>query len=254
MHRPFLILLWFAASAHAVSIAIVNPGFEDISGESSYNEFTFGPLNGWDLYDPGNVTSGGDGPQYWIGTLQPTILPAYDPINPQFFPGGAPEGSRVGIAYNVAASAGGGEYGFSQTLSATLQANLTYTLSALIGNIASGRDVANNLYNLNGFPGYRIDLLAGATLLSMTQTVNPGSIPEGQFAAVEYQYTVAEDDPLIGQALTIRLVNLNVADPLDPSADLEVDFDHISLTAVPEPSFALLMGFGIFGLCIRRRS
>ncbi len=245
-------LLGAVAPLQAVSIAIVNPGFENITGESPYNEFTFGPLNGWSLYDPGNITNGGSGPQYWIGTLQPTIIPAADPVNYQFFPGGAPEGTRVGIAYNVNAVGNGGEYGLSQTLSATLQANLTYTLTAMVGNIASGRDVAGNNYNLNGFPGYRIDLLAGSTVLTMSQTINPGNIAEGAFATVQYQYNSGASNPLIGQALTIRLVNLNQIDPSAPGADLEVDFDNISLTAVPEPSLSLLLLVAC-GLCWRRR-
>lgn len=251
-----LLIFGWCSSAHAASITIVNSGFEDISGESSVNEFTFGPLNGWGLYDPGNITNGGAGSTYFIGTLEPTIVETTgNTTTPQFFPGGAPEGSRVGIAFNFSGSGGGGEYGLTQTLSATLQANTQYTLSALVGNIASGRDVAGNYYNLNGFPGYRIDLMAGSTVLSTMQTVNPGAIAEGTFAAVEYQYTTGASDPLLGQALTIRLVNLNNVDGSAPGADLEVDFDQIALdaTAVPEPSAValLLMGF-VFVLMHRR--
>lgn len=239
---------------HAVSVAVVNPGFEDISGEGQVNEFTFGALNGWDLYDPGLVTSDGDGPQYFIGTLEPTIVTSTgNSTTPQFFPGGAPEGSRVGIAFNFSPSGGGGEYGLQQTLAHTLQANSTYTLSVQVGNIASGRDVGQNDYNLDGFPGYRVDLLAGSTLLTTTQTVDPGTIAEGAFATAEYQYSTGAADPLLGQALTIRLVNLNVVDPSAPSADLEVDFDDIQLdvVAIPEPSAALLAFIGL-GTLFRR--
>ena len=89
---------WLATAASAAPLAVVNPGFEDISGESPFNEFTFGPLDGWDLYDPGAVTDGGDGPTYFMGTLTP-FEP--DPVGAPgvfaFFPDGAPEGQRVGI-------------------------------------------------------------------------------------------------------------------------------------------------------------
>jgi len=239
-----LLAFYLAVPLQAASVTIVNPGFEDTTGGAPFNEFTFGPFAGWNLYDPGSITSGGSGPQYWIGTLQPTG---------EFFPG-APEGSRVAIAYNVAAAGGGGEYGLQQTLTHTLQANTTYTLSALIGNIASGTAVNSQFFNLDGFPGYRVDLLAGATLLGTTQTINP-SIAEGTFELAQWQYTTGASDPELGQALTIRLVNLNVVDGSFPAADLEVDFDNITLTAVaiPEPAGGFILAMAVVGLGLRRR-
>ena len=39
----FLIAAMPWAAAAAAEVAVVNPGFEDISGESPFNEFTFGP-------------------------------------------------------------------------------------------------------------------------------------------------------------------------------------------------------------------
>ena len=104
---------WTPAGAMAAPLAVVNSGFEDISGESSVNEFTFGPLNGWDLYDPGNVTGGGTGPTYFLGTLTPFEPdPIGDPGVFEFFPDGAPEGQRVGIAFSDFGSGGQGEWGF----------------------------------------------------------------------------------------------------------------------------------------------
>ena len=58
--------------AEAAPLTVVNPGFEDLSGEVVFNEFTFGPLNGWSLYDPANITSGGAGNTFFIGTLTPS--------------------------------------------------------------------------------------------------------------------------------------------------------------------------------------
>lgn len=34
----------FIGTAHATPLTVVNHGFEDISGESPFNEFTFGPF------------------------------------------------------------------------------------------------------------------------------------------------------------------------------------------------------------------
>ncbi len=246
-----------AGTVAAAPVAIVNPGFEDVSGETLQNEFTFGPLNGWDLYDPDGVTAGGAGGTYFIGTL----MPQPDPGNPGSFinfPGGALEGSRVGIAFNFAGSDvgnGGGEYGFEQTLGATLQAHTRYRLEVGIGNIASGESLASGFFDLRGFPGYRVVLLAGTTVLALDDNTLAGTIPEGEFGTSVVTYTTGASHAALGQALAIRLVNLNVLDPAFPTADLEVDFDHVSLdaTAVPVPPLwpACLVMLGV--LARRRR-
>lgn len=92
---------WSNNRAIGAPVAVVNGGFEDITGESPFNEFTFGELNGWDLYDPDVITSDGDGPTFFIGTLTPFEPdPIGSPDVYEFFPDGAAEGQRVGIAFN----------------------------------------------------------------------------------------------------------------------------------------------------------
>jgi hypothetical protein len=231
-----------ALPATAAQLVVVNPGFEDISGESPVNEFTFGPLDGWDLYDPSSVTGGGQGPTYFLGTLTPFEPdPVGDPGVYEFFPDGAPEGQRVGIAFSFSGSGGQGEWGFVQVLSDALQANTTYTLRVRIGNIASGTSISNDTFPLDGFPGYRVDLLAGADLPSggviVAQDDNAlaGSIPEGEFAESTVELTTDASHPHLGETLGIRLVNLNQVDPTYPGSDLEVDFDDVRLDASPAP-------------------
>lgn len=217
-------------------ITVVNHGFEDISGESPFNEFTFGPLNGWDLYDPNNITDGGDGPTFYIGTLAPTA--------PVFFTNGAPEGQRVAIAFNFAGSGNQGEYGLVQTLTETLEANRRYELRVDIGNIASGTALNGDFFNLDGFPGYRVDLLAGNTVLAQDVNSLAGALAEGDFLTTLVEFQTGADHALLGQSLGIRLVNLNIVDPGHVAADLEVDFDNVRLskfTAVPEPNMAILL-------------
>ncbi|MGR9091039.1 MAG: hypothetical protein ACU85U_10725 [Gammaproteobacteria bacterium] len=130
----------FGGAAVAAPITVMNPGCEDISGESVQNEFTFGALNGRDLYDPDGVAGLGMGSEYVIGTL-----------TPQPDPGGFinfANGTRVGIAFDFVGNdvgGGGGEYGFVQTLAASLAANTRYDLSVRIGNIASGNSLASGL-------------------------------------------------------------------------------------------------------------
>jgi hapalindole H/12-epi-hapalindole U/12-epi-fischerindole U synthase len=245
-----LTLFAIPAIAGAAPLAVTNSGFEDITGETPVNEFTFGALPGWGLYDPDNVTSDGDGPDYYIGTLTPTA--------PTFFIAGAPEGSRVGIAFNRASTGNGGEYGMQQTLAATLQANTTYTLNVQIGNIASGTATSNEFFNLDGFPGYRIDLMAGTTVLASDNNTLGGSIAEGTFGLSSFNFTPDGSHALLlNQNLGIRLVNLNVVDAGFPAADLEVDFDDVSLDAqaVPEPSVGTslaLAGFALWLVSARR--
>jgi hypothetical protein len=216
-------------------VAILNPGFEDVSGENALNEFTFGTLNGWGLYDPGTNTSQGDGPTYFIGTLTP-FEP--DPLgNPgvyTYFPGGATEGERVGIAFNYRVSAGQGEYGLSQELIATLQPNTTYTLEVEIGNIDSGTALSGSFFPLAGFPGYRVELLAGGVMLEQDNNSLAGTIPDGQFATSVVTYTTGTTHDQLGQNLGILLVNLNQEDPSFPGSDLEVDFDDVRLDATSQ--------------------
>jgi hypothetical protein len=221
---------------------VANPGFEDISGESPVNEFTFGPLNGWDLFDPSTITAGGSGPSYFLGTLTPFEPdPIGSPDVYEFFPDGAPESQRVGIAFSFFGTGGQGEWGFVQVLGDTLQPDTAYTLRVRIGNIASGTSVGNDFFPLDGFSGYRVDLLAGADLpaggVIIAQDDNglAGSIPDGEWGESVVELTTGSNHPELGQRLGIRLVNLNVVDPVYPNSDLEVDFDDVRLDASPAP-------------------
>lgn len=230
-----------------IMIPVVNSSFEDISGETPFNEFTFGPLNGWELYDPGSITNGGAGNTFFIGTLAPTA--------PVYFTNGAPHGSRVAIAFNYHGSGGTGEYGLQQTLSATLQANTTYTLQVDVGNIASGTSLDGTFFPLTGFPDYRIDLLAGGQVIASDNNSLAGSLAEGAFSTSTLQFTADPDHLQLGQLLGIRLVNLNRIDPLFPSSDLEVDFDHVRLsaiTSVPEPNSLFMISTAMLGLTFLR--
>lgn len=217
----------------------------------------FGPLTGWGLYDPGNITTGGAGNTFFIGTLTP-FEP--DPIGvPGVFaniPDGAPEGARVGIEFNFASGGGQGEYGIQPTLAATLAANTRYTLDNVdIINIGSATSRSGQFFNLTGFPGYRVDLFAGRVLLAQDSNSLAGSLSDDQVGTSTLVFAGDTAFVGLGLPLTIRLVNLNVADPADPSADLEVDFDNVRLGAVsvPLPPAALLLTSACAGMLLRRR-
>ncbi len=217
------------------SVTVLNHSFE-VGADVTFNEFTFGPPADWELYDPGDITSGGAGNEFYVGTLTPVPDGEGGFIN---FTNGASHGQRVAIAFNFSGTGGRGEYGLLQTLDATLQANTSYSLQVDIGNIASGMAVNQTFFDLDGFPGYRIDLLAGDTVLASDNNTLASSIDEGQFGLSVVQFTTgASHASLIDQPLGIRLVNLNVIDPAFPLAHLEVDFDNVRLTAtaIPEPA------------------
>ena len=115
----------------------------------------------------------------------------------------------------------------AQQLSAVLQPNTQYTLSAYIGR----RKVID-------FAGNSIELLAGSTVLAASPSVTPLA---GEFELVTVNYASGSSDPLIGQALTIRLKSLGI----------QTNFDNITLDAspIPEPSAILgLLGFGLLGI------
>jgi hypothetical protein len=211
---------WLAANARAVPI--MNAGFEDVSGQSPFNEFTFGEPAGWDFYDPsGIVNSAG----IYTGTLQPNGTDFFNTI--------APEGVKVSILFN-ASREGEGAYGYVQTLADTLQANTEYALTVEVGNIASGTAQNGTFFNLDEFPGYRVDLLAGGIVIA--QDDNSLAIPEGEFATSTVSIHVGATHPQMGQNLGIRLVNLNVLPDgytQATSPDLEVDFDDVALSATP---------------------
>lgn len=250
------VMLATTFAAEAAPLAVVNPGFEDLSGEVVINEFTFGPLNGWGLYDPANITGGGAGNTFFIGTLTPFEA---DPIGaPGVYisiPNGAPQGQRVGIAFNFAHAGGVGEYGFQQILSATLAANTRYTLDVDVINIASGTSSFGSFFNLTGFPGYRVDLLAGGEVVAQDVNSLAGVIADGAVGTSTVVVTTGANPLGIGQNLAIRLVNLNVADIAGPGADLEVDFDNVRLDAlsVPVPPMLPMLAAACAALCLRRR-
>ncbi len=234
--------------SQAQSLAIENPGFEaDVIGDGA---FVVLQPTGWQRYDPfGLIDQGANS----VGVIRSSVPQTY-------FPGGAPEGAQAALVY--LAGAVSGEAGLQQTLSATLQAQTVYTLSVEVGNIGSGTSLpgstggAGIFYDLEGFPGYRIELLAAGVVLAADST-STGAIPEGDWRTATLSFSTGAAPEHLGQALGVRLINLDLAStPGQPK--IEVDFDHVRLiaAAVPEPgSWALmLLGLGALPVLARRRA
>jgi len=233
--------------ASAAPIAIANAGFEaDAAANGAFVVLT---PQGWSVYDPSSII---DGASNAVGVIFPNV-------GGEYFPGGAPEGNNAALVFLAGGQAA--EAGLQQTLSATLQANTRYTLSVQVGNIASGTSLpgssggAGVFFDLDGFPGYRIDLMAGGTVLASDDNTLAGAIPEGEFRLSSFDFVTGLVHAQLGEELGIRLVNLKAPGTADVP-NIEVDFDDVQLTAssVPEPStLALLLGAAIFGYARRRR-
>ncbi|CAN0418150.1 unnamed protein product, partial [Phaeothamnion confervicola] len=152
-------------------------------------------------------------------------------------------------------SGGVGEYGFQQTLAATLAANTRYTLEVDIINIASGTSSSGDFFDLSGFPGYRVDLLAGGVVIAQDLNSLAGTLADGEVGTSTLEFTTDSNPLAAGQNLAIRLVNLNVADIAGPGADLEVDFDNVRFEAVsvPIPPMLPMLAAACVALGLRRR-
>lgn len=225
-----------ALSAAAQPLPVLNPGFE--AEATPPGAFLVGVPTGWTLYDPGGIV---DQAASAVGRIRP--LPGTE-----YFPGGTPEGEQAALVF--LAGPVDHEAGLEQVLASSLQPLTRYTLSVAIGNIASGTSLPGSsdggglFYDLSGFPGYRIELRAGGLLLaSESGGMAP---PEGEFRTAALNFETGAAHPALGQALAIRLVNLD-------GPGIEVDFDDVRLLAspVPEPAAWILALAG--GLSLIRR-
>lgn len=239
-------------SASAETIAIANAGFEsDVITNGAFVVFPGGPSD-WSLYDPSTLI---DNTGNAVGIIRPNL-------GGEYFPGGTTQGVNAALVF----LGGGvnGEAGLQQTLSATLQAGTRYTLSVDIGNIASGTSLPGSsggpgvFFDLDGFPGYRLDLLAGGVVIGSDNNSLGATIPEGEFRTASFSVDIGAAHAQLGQALGIRLVNLDQAGTAEVP-NIEVDFDNVRLdaAAIPEPAaFTLVFSALILTLAVgqRRRS
>ncbi len=222
----------------AAALAIANPGFEDLylgsnlppeyGGDVPTGAFPTGPAPGrWTAW----YASGSPEIGAFIGVLDPGTSADHAP-NPACFPSGAPEGDNVVLLY-ADGDAGGGEYGVEQTLAAVVEADTRYTLSVEVGNIASCAGLVapyTSFFDLDGFPGYRVQLLAGGGVVA--EDGGALAIAEGTFAVAQIEWVTDGAPAELGQPLAVRLVNRHLPDVPGVSG-LEVDFDDVQLDAAP---------------------
>ena len=202
-----------------VDIPIVNGSFElPPRGDGGY-----GPATGWDEW----------GPVQEVGNWYP---------EGDQYTSGAPDGNHVGYVWQESAT--GSVNGLTQVLGTNFEPSTDYSLSVEIGNCW-------DYY----FSGYAVQLLAGGVVIAEDNNTLHPPWEEWATSLVNYTYDPA-DAGLVGLPLEIRLLSLGT-DPEGGGADVEVEFDHVRLTAlradvIPEPATLSLLGLGAL-LALRRR-
>lgn len=192
--------------AHADPIAIANYSFElPVTPPDSF--IVDAPPDDWTAY--GSLT------------LTDRVVGVVNPAGTTLYVEAVPDGSNLAVTFLENFS--GSEAGIEQTLFATLQPLTQYVLSVEVGNMASY--VGPPAYDFDGFPGYRVELLAGGVVIAMdANSVLPA---EGGFLTSTVQLAVGEAHAQLGELLGVRLVNL------DAAAGVEVNFDDVRLDATP---------------------
>lgn len=222
---------------------IANPSFEaDVAQPASFPVLV---PSGWTLLDPSNIV---DQTLDAVGVVNPT--------GSTFFQSGVPDGSNAALIY-LSGDRGGGEVSLTQTLSDTLQLNTRYRLSVEVGNIASGFGAPpfDQFFDLDGFPGYRVQLRSGNTVIGEDANSLGLTLAEGTFGTSVVDVTIGSSHPAAGQPISIRLTNLNQPGTAD-APGIEVDFDLVRLeaTAVPESEwFGVLAALGMGAWAVARR-
>ena len=212
----------------AVSLNVNNYSFEAITF-IAHGTFLYSLPNGWTSYDPSNILSSTN----MLGVINAVGSP---------FLNGTTQGTNAALVY-LTINQPNIVLGLQQTLTNTLQANTSYTLNVDVGNPQAGTSLPGSsggggvFYNFANFPGYRLDLLAGATVIAQDINSIGGTIPEGQFRTATLNCNSSGFPGLVGQNLTLRLVNLHAG------GGIEVDFDNVRLTASTSPVPAPLAAY-----------
>ena len=225
------LLFFLPGLAAAQPVPIINAGFE--SNAIASGAFAVLTPQCWNGYDPSLIINNNANA---VGVIRPDV--------PQtFFPTGAPEGAHAALVF--LAGTQNAVAGLQQTLAATLQPDTRYRCSVQVGNIASGTSLPGSsdgggvFYDLDGFPGYRIDLLAGTNVIASDNNSLGAQIPEGEWREARIHFDVTNAHPQLGLPLGIRLVNLKLPGTATVP-NIEVDFDDARLSAGPIPVAAQL--------------
>ena len=208
-------------------LPVTNFGFEDLRDAKDGNGFVPYPdgdrdytgqrVYTWMFPNWGYYYNG------YCGILNPTTDAYLDE---------APEGENVGFVESYSSSSDaypGPGGGLKINTFSEYKPNTEYTLSVKVGN---------PLYN-DAFPGYRIQLLAGGSVLA--QDANSLTVEPGTFVTSEFKHTSGEI-VTPDQDLRIRLFTMAgvVGDP-DGSKVYEVHFDDVKLLSDGDSTYNITL-------------
>ncbi|MEO0852393.1 MAG: hypothetical protein AAFY15_02655, partial [Cyanobacteria bacterium J06648_11] len=225
-----------AANVGSPTVDFTSPAFAGLSESvfsvnfpSLFSPFQSTGVPGWDIYNPEGLLTGTN---LLIPNTDDPTTPDFDPFEDfsdlgvqRSTPGnfdpvnngddGIVDDGLTSVFLFAADDPANVNIGFglSQTTPAVLEANTTYTLSASVGD-----PKVDPTFPLIGFPGYRMELVAGGNILALDNNTQP--IAEGTFETIELAFTTGDTHPNLGDNLEIRLIN--------PVADfgVEVHFDN----------------------------
>jgi hypothetical protein len=219
-----LALLLALPAGAATIIPVTNHSFE--ANSVADGGFSQNAPTGW------TKTSGGAVSGYWNpqdgdypGSTAPGTLPApADGVNSMFV--------------------NGATFGYmKQTTGEVIAAGKTYTMTVAVGARLTGNFDADEIL-------LRLGYGADNFLIPIADNTFGGTanLTAGEFKDFSVSFTALEGETYIGQNLAvlmgIGLLGTNTA---------AVEFDNVRLTAIPEPSAALLGGLGLLALLRRRR-
>ncbi len=221
------ILLALPAGAATV-IPVANHSFEDpVLTEEDLSITT----TGWTFF-----TAGGGSPGRAI----------FNPTDTWFSgsTGGTPAGADGTNVLTTYTGAAGAIAGALQTIAGTpLTAGQTYTMTVAIGDYKS---LTPNRWHLAISTS---SMGVGSYLVDYSPTNGNTLLTNDAFTDFSVQYTATGLESQIGQDLRITIWSQNHG----TEGGTHVAFDNVRLTAIPEPSAALLGGLGLLALLRRRR-
>ncbi len=214
-----------ALPAGAATIAINNHSFEDPVLGEDVNSLT---ATGWTFFNFGLAA---------VVTFNPTDTYLSGST------GGTPAGADGTNVLTTYAGSNGAIAGVHQTIAGTpLTAGQTYTMTVAIG------DYKNNIPNRWHLAISTSSMGVGSYLVNYSPTNGNTLLTNDAFTDFSVQYTATGLETQIGQDLRITIWSQNYG-----TGGTHVAFDNVRLTAIPEPSAALLGGLGLLALLRRRR-
>ena len=262
---PLILVPEAATALGTKTIDLSQPGLDgafSVTLPSDFTPFLVEGVPGWEIFDPAGVITGEAKPlpnaqdieaASEIGVVNSTVT-SFKPIsnNP------ARDGQNSLYVFSADQPGIASAFGVRQVLDSVLLPSTQYDLNVSVGN--PDFENPNELppdplfpfpvdpsSPLEGFPGYRVELLAGDSLLAFDE--NSQTIEEGIFERISLSYLSSTEEVGIGERLEVRL--------LSPVSGIgaEVHFDNASITATAVPEGIPIVGFmiALSGLLTYRR-